>query len=379
MTASRNSDIRPQHLNLLYEELGKEGLRKNNSNAVIKFGIDLSELIHKAGFSNIEIFLKENAHLAVSTYRNACNGISISAATADKLATALDTDVNKLFDMIKDSRPLSAKTVAEHHRLIHMILDTAMKEMLIPYNVADRATPPKAGKPKANYFEQDEIIKILTAAEQEPLKWKTILHLMLVTGGRRGEVLGLTWDCIDITFNRIHIEKTANYESDTGLYVDRTKTDKSERWIKLPSETMDLLRQSKTEYYEPLKKVCRKSWKGNGFLFVQDSGKNVGKIMHPDSLTGYCYNFADKYGLPHINPHAFRHSAASLLYFAGMDSISISGFLGHATPSTTQNIYAHIIQEAESRAASVMGDIIITQRKQAKQKDEQENIKNNAV
>ena len=81
--------------------------------------------------------------------------------------------------------------------------------------------------------------------------------------------------------------------------------------------------------------------------------------MHPDSVTQYCGIFADKYGLRHIHPHAFRHTAASVLYFAGMDIVSISNHLGHASPSTTQNIYSHMIAEAESRATAAMGQLLL--------------------
>ncbi len=88
--------------------------------------------------------------------------------------------------------------------------------------------------------------------------------------------------------------------------------------------------------------------------------------MHPDSVTSYCKRFSEKYGLKHINPHAFRHTAASLLYFAGMDTISISSHLGHAKASTTQNIYAHIIAESESRIAECMGGIILSHNRNTK-------------
>ena len=85
--------------------------------------------------------------------------------------------------------------------------------------------------------------------------------------------------------------------------------------------------------------------------------------MHPDSVTGYCDQFAERYGLRHIDPHAFRHTSASILYFAGVDSISISAHLGHAKVSTTTDLYSHVIAEAQSRVANVMGDIILTTRK----------------
>ena len=57
-----------------------------------------------------------------------------------------------------------------------------------------------------------------------------------------------------------------------------------------------------------------------GFLFAQEDGKP----MHPDSITSWLAKFSKRHGLPHINPHAFRHTMASLLYFNGVDSVSIS-------------------------------------------------------
>lgn len=69
----------------------------------------------------------------------------------------------------------------------------AEKEMLIPYNPAAKATPPKAD----DHFQPEEIARIWEALEGEPIKWKTMVHLFLVTGCRRGEVLGLKWDKVD--------------------------------------------------------------------------------------------------------------------------------------------------------------------------------------
>mgnify|MGYP002338428036 FL=1 len=57
-----------------------------------------------------------------------------------------------------------------------------------------------------------------------------------------------------------------------------------------------------------------------GFLFAQEDGKP----MHPDSITSWLAKFSKRHGLPHINHHAFRHTMASLLYFNGVDSVSIS-------------------------------------------------------
>ena len=351
-------DIRPQHLNQLYDQLSQDGIRRNKTKAILKDADKLRELIAAHGWKK-EQFAKEIVHISFSTFKQAERLAKVEIATADKIAAALGVSTESLFTIEQDNTPLSPKTVREHHRVIHMVLHQAEREMLIPYNPASKATPPKTIKPNPDYFQPNEIADILQAAENEPLKWKTLLHLLLVTGGRRGEVLGLTWDNINFTFSTITIEKTLNYETDSGYYIDRPKTQTSSRFLKLPPQTMELLKQYRDEYYQPLKAVSGDTWDNRDFLFVQDSGKRIGSPMHPDSITQYCGLFSDKYDLPHIHPHAFRHTAASVLYFAGMDIVSISNHLGHASPSTTQNIYSHMIQESKSRAADAMGQLIL--------------------
>lgn len=71
--------------------------------------------------------------------------------------------------------------------------------------------------------------------------------------------------------------------------------------------------------------------------------------MHPDSVTDWLGKFSQRHNLPHINPHAFRHTMASMLYYSGVDSVSISQRLGHAQVSTTANIYAHVMEHADQK------------------------------
>lgn len=375
----RLCDLRPQHINMLYEQLGKSGLRENTDKATLKKDIDLKSMVHSLPdfHTPIENYLKEHNSVGVGTFRACCRGETVTQQTAQRIADLLGKKVKDLFGLTSDSRPLSQKTIREHYVIIRMVLQQALKEGLVPYNVADRTTPPKPERAEVNYFEQETINEILQCAEHEPLKWKVILHLLLVTGGRRGEVLGLSWDCVDFTFNRIYINKAVYYQADCGTYVDKPKTKTSVRFIKLPEESMKLLKQYRDEYYIPLKKAVGKAWTGGEteFLFVQDSGKNIGKPMNPDSVTDYCNKFSKKYNLPHINPHAFRHSVASILYFNGMDSISISSYLGHASPTTTETIYAHVLASAENKIANALGDVLITSHASRKDMEEKDGKK----
>ncbi len=266
------------------------------------------------------------------------------------LYTSLSADgLNK-----KTGGKLSTKTIIEHHRLISTVLEQAFKERLVVFNVSRQAELPRMEKKDVNYFQPEQIEAIRNALENEQPKWKMLVHLLLITGARRGEILGLKWDKVDFNKNRIYICNSILYSSDRGIYEDTPKTEKSKRFVTLPIETMNELKsyqQYQAQEYFKNKIPCNL----NGFVFAQIDGT----AMHPDSVTDYLKKFSKKYNLPHINAHAFRHTMASLLYFNGVDSVSISKRLGHAQVSTTANIYAHIIEEADQKNADILSDIFL--------------------
>ena len=249
---------------------------------------------------------------------------------------------------------LSPKSITEHHRLISTVLDQAEKEGLVPFNVAGKATLPKMQKKEVNYFQPEQVAAIRDALESEPLKWRTLVHLFLITGARRGEVLGLKWDKVDFEGSKIHICNSVLYSADIGIYESSPKTATSNRFITLPTETMQLLR--KYQAWQTKERFRLGSYyEDQGFLFAQDNGKP----MHPDTVTTWLDRFSKRHGLPHINPHAFRHTMASMLYFNGVDSVSISKRLGHAQVSTTADIYAHVMEEADQRNADILADVFL--------------------
>lgn len=255
---------------------------------------------------------------------------------------------------------LSAKTILEHHRLISTVLEQAVKEGLVPFNVAARATLPKVERKEVNYFQPEQVEAIRDALEREPIKWKTLIHLFLITGARRGEILGLKWNRVDFEGNKIHICNSILYSPDVGIYESTPKTATSDRFVSLPAETMQLLKQYKVwQMQERLR--LGEYYQDQGFLFAQDNGK----AMHPDSVTDWLKKFSKRHGLPHINPHAFRHTMASMLYFNGVDSVSISKRLGHAQVSTTANIYAHVMEEADQKNADILADVFLKKRRDA--------------
>ena len=299
-------------------------------------------------------------HSTIARYKDlaeriypAIGHIKLKNLRADHLNT-LYTELGKPGQNKRTGGGLSPKTIIEHHRLISTVLDQAEKEGLIPFNVANRASLPKVQQKEVNYFQPEEVAAIREALDTEPIKWKTITHLLLITGARRGEVLGLKWDKVDFERGHIHICNSVLYSKDIGIYESTPKTATSDRFVSLPHETVLLLQEYRLwQNQERLR--LGSYYQDQAFVFAQDTGKP----MHPDSVTDWLNKFSKRHGLPHINPHAFRHTMASMLYFNGVDSVSISKRLGHAQVSTTANIYAHVMEEADQRSADILADVFL--------------------
>lgn len=261
--------------------------------------------------------------------------------------------MNKLFSLEQDTTPLSAKTLLAYHRLIHTILHEAEREMLVVYNAASKATPPKDVQKSPNYFQPEQIADILKALKSEPLKWRLITHLLIVTGCRRGEIMGLKWDKLDFASKQVCIDSALKYLPEMGVYEGDTKTGNT-RKLFLPEETMQLLQEYRLEWLE-LKMLNGDRWKDTNFVFVQDDGRP----MNPDSIGSWLAKFAQRHGLPHINPHAFRHTVASALIANGIDVVTVSKQLGHQKISTTEDFYAHLIEKNKEQATECIASTLL--------------------
>jgi len=270
----------------------------------------------------------------------------------------LGAEIESLFTLTQSRKPLSNKTVLEHHRFIHTVLGQAEKEMLVPYNAAAKATPPAASRKAPEYFQPEQIAAILDALEDEPEKWRVLTHLLIVTGCRRGEIAGLKWSKVDLDQGSLEISANLCYSKERGIYETTTKTG-NVRFVNIPSETVALLRKYRASQ-AALQLANGDRWQDAGYLFTQDDGRPI----NPTSVTAWLNKFSRRRGLPHIHPHSFRHSVASILISAGTDIVTVSKQLGHAQVSTTGDIYAHVIEEAKAQATECIADIML-RRKQA--------------
>lgn len=345
-------ELRPDHLNSLYTALAKPGAGKGAQRATARQ--NLAALLKEKRISRSSI--AEKSGVPLCAVYDAVKGKPVNRDAALAVAAAIGDPLEKLFVIHENTRTLSAKTVLEHHRLIHTVLDQAVKEGLIPSNPADRVMLPKAEKKEVNYFQPETVAAIRDALESEPIKWKTLTHMLLITGARRGEILGLKWENVDFKGSRIYICNNILYTAERGIYEETPKTERSKRYVSLPAETMQLLKKYQLWQYEERLRMGE-YFQYRGFVFSQDNGNP----MHPDSVTDWLGKFSKRHNLPHVNPHAFRHTMASMLYFNGVDSVSISKRLGHAQISTTANIYAHVMEEADKKNADILAEIFLKQ------------------
>ena len=343
------ADLRPQHLNSFYKNLAEPGIRMGGGSAKAK--IDMVAWLKKNKLSRGK--LAEKAGISAATVGVAVKGESIKIEKAQAIAKAMEKKVDEVFKVEKNMEPLADKTILEHHRLISTILAQAEKEMLVPYNAAAKATPPRTTKKDPNYFQPETISAILEALESEPLKWRLITHLLIVTGCRRGEIMGLKWEKVDFENSRVKIDRALVSSKSKGVFEESTKTSDI-RHLALPRETMDLLRQHKREQLR-LQLANGDRWLHTGYVFTQDNGDH----MNPDSITGWLKDFSTRHGLPHINPHAFRHTVASVLLANGTDIVTVSKQLGHASITTTESFYSHIIEENKAKAADCIANVLI--------------------
>lgn len=339
--------VRPQHLNSFYQDLAQPGVRDSLDKAVAKKNLEAEirkRYRSKAAFS-------QAVSLSASTVNRAIRREPITLDTAQKIAAGLHQDWKRLFSPSKDCNPLSDKTILEYHRFLSTVFAQAEKELLIPYNPAAKATPPKAEEPERDFYEPEELEAILAALEDAPLKWKTITYLLIDTGCRRGEIMGLKWSSVDLEEGILTIERALLYTPSLGVYEGPTKTRKI-RAVRISSVTLELLHKHKAAQ-ERLKEKNGDRWIETGYVFTADNGNH----MTPDSITQWLAKFSDAHDLPHIHPHAFRHTAASTMIASGIDLVTTAHELGHANATTTATIYAHSIAVAQAKAAQARSGV----------------------
>ena len=285
------------------------------------------------------------------------------------------TDIMKFYDLLekdtqlvrkqgnngaKTKKPLSGKTILEHHRLLRAMLHKAVYWQLIVANPAERVQPPKARKPKRRSYDDEQTKILLENLEQlsiEDTKYKVAIILTVFTGVRLGELMGLEWQDVDFKNGIISINRSSQYLADMGVFTKVPKTESSIREIAIPKFIISLLEEYKL-WYEDQKSFYGELWTNSDRLFVQVDGKP----MHPSTISKWFLKYVAQIGLPVINFHGLRHTNASLLVAQNIDIAVISARLGHAQISTTLDFYVHPLLSHNRKAGYALENLLLPTR-----------------
>lgn len=241
--------------------------------------------------------------------------------------------IQKFLIFLRTEKGFAPQNVHHHYRTLNMIFSFAMKQEVIQKNPMDKVDRPKLPKKKVDALSQEEAEAFFKALENCPLDFRCLLQILITTGLRRGECLGLKWRDIDESRSMIQVERNVIYTAKTGVVINTPKTASSSRIVPVMGSTLSLLRHLKQQ---------RQSANPTTILedsFVFPSKTDIFSPRNPDAVTRRVKRFMKAQGLPDMSPHDLRHSCATLLLSSGADIKSVQEILGHVNASTTLNFY----------------------------------------
>lgn len=247
-------------------------------------------------------------------------------------------------------RSLSSTTVLYHHRVLHRALETAVKWGLINRNPADMVEPPRKAKKEMKILNEEQIAKLLDAIKDEYLYIPVFLAVM--TGMRRGEILGLRWQDVDLQNGIIYV-KQALYQRKAGEPAfTEPKTPQSKRAIQISNAVIKALEKHKTEQ-EKAKLFFGDEYASYDLVCCMQDGKPI----NPESLSSYFADITKRLGFP-VRFHDLRHTHASLLLKAGINPKIVAERLGHNSIEITLNTYSHVMPGLQKEAADKFEEIL---------------------
>ncbi|MGN0488376.1 MAG: tyrosine-type recombinase/integrase [Ruminococcus sp.] len=347
------SKIQPPHLRAFYKNLAEGGIRLDTK---YKCHFDVNDYLTKNNLTRAA-FAKEIG-IPSTTLSGLVKGYNVSLGTAEKVSKYLNKPLSEVFDTIGNSKPLADKTILHHHRLISSIFSTAVEWGILFSSPCDRTKPPKVGKKEPKYLDEKQTAVLLDLLEQENIEYKTMIRVLLFTGLRRGELLGLEWSDIDFNKGTMQIVRSSLYLPERGIFEDETKNDTSNRVIKLSKTVLKDLQIYRKHQIEQRFSMGDR-WNETNKIFTSYDGNP----LHPDTLSKWFKRFIERNNdkLPYITLHSLRRTNATLQINGGVPVTTIAKRLGHADTSTTMRIYAHAIKSADEAAAETLENLLMPQ------------------
>jgi integrase len=240
---------------------------------------------------------------------------------------------------------LAARTIGHAHRVLGKALRDAERDDLVTRNVCKLQAAPRVGDSEM------AIVRDVPGLVAKLQGARLRVHAMtaLLTGLRLGEVLALRWNRIDLDGKRLFVREALEPTKD-GVGFKTPKTKAGRRDITLPDILVATLREYRREQLELRLQLGLGRLPDDTLLFAQLDGSP----LNPSNVSSDWGAFAERIGMPEITFHGLRHTHASQLISRGVDIVTISKRLGHARPSVTLAVYAHMFHTDDSKAAAAI-------------------------
>ena len=237
---------------------------------------------------------------------------------------------------------LAPATVRGIHTTLHHALKAAVDEGLIPFNPAEKVTPPRVQNAPKQVLTHDQLEKFLCTIRFDPI-WHDFFYTELTTGLRRGELCGLTWKDFDSEAGTLKVQRTIHSRKGGELEAGETKTCAGRRTILLPHSTVQLLRERK--------RSALPQW-------IFPDPLRPERPVNPGSAYRRLKELLKQAGLPSLRFHDLRHTFATHALASGVDAKTLSGILGHTKASFTLDTYTHVTGDMHRNAAEIVGAVV---------------------
>jgi integrase len=245
---------------------------------------------------------------------------------------------------------LSPSTVRRIRSVLAQALDQAMRWGYVNRNVATLARSPKVPRVEGRTLTPEQARSLLDVLQGH--RNEALYALMLSTGLRRGEALGLKWTDFDEVEGILRVTRQLQ-RRETGLVLIDTKTALSRRSVNLAAPMAELLRVRRKEQQMEIEDLY-----GEGVFSEFIFTSAVGTPVDPRNLLREFKGLCKKAGLGDWHVHELRHSAASLMLAQGVPLQVVSRVLGHASIRMTADVYGHVLDPDRASAAEAIGAVL---------------------
>lgn len=271
----------------------------------------------------------------------------MGAIRLEELATPI---IQQLYNSLSEDH--APKTVKNVHGVLHKALQQAVKVGYLRFNPADACELPRMERKEIHPLDDAAIAAFIRAVQGH--RFEAVYLTMLFTGLRRGEVCGLTWDCVDLERGTITINKQLqNVTGQPGEFrLVSTKNSKGRTITAAPSVIAMLKKHRARQLRDRLR--AGPVWQDNGLVFCNEAGEH----LSPNTVYHNFKRLAASIGLPDARLHDLRHSYAVAALRAGDDIKTVQGNLGHHAAAFTLDVYGHVTEEMKQASADRMESFI---------------------